>query len=187
MTFEETGIPGCTIVRQRVIADDRGRFAKSFHAELFAEAGLRTDWREEFHSRSCRGVVRGMHFQTPPADHAKLVACLAGAVLDVVVDLRRGSSAFEQVISVELSEAAGIGLYVPSGCAHGFLSLTDDSLMLYKVTSVHSPQNDRGVAWDSLGFDWPVTQASLSERDRRHPRLAEFDTPFVFDAAAATR
>ncbi|WP_374945158.1 dTDP-4-dehydrorhamnose 3,5-epimerase [Sphingomonas sp.] len=187
MTFKETTIPGCTIVRQRIMADDRGRFAKLFQADAFAQAGLRIDWREEFHSRSRRDVVRGMHFQTPPADHAKLVVCLAGAVLDVVVDLRRGSPAFEQVSAIELSEANGIALYVPSGCAHGFVSLSDDSLMLYKVTSVHSPENDCGIAWDSLGFDWGVAHANLSERDRHHPRMVDFDTPFTFDPAAPAR
>lgn len=187
MTFEDTTIPGCTIVRQKLIADDRGSFVKTFHADLFKEAGLRVDWREDFLSCSKRDVIRGMHFQIPPADHAKLVACLSGRVLDVVVDLRHGSPAHGLVVSLELSPEDATALYVPSGCAHGFLSLTDDSAITYKVTSVHSAENDRGVAWDSIPFEWPVAEPCLSERDRRHPRLEDFVSPFVFAPEAPTR
>lgn len=182
MEFRPTAIPGCTIVATRSIGDVRGAFAKTFHADSFAAAGLRTDWREEYHSHSRAGVVRGMHFQTPPADHAKLVYCLAGAVLDVVVDLRVGSPTYRQVIAETLSAENGLGLYAPSGCAHGFAAIGEDSLMLYKVTSVHAPECDAGIAWDTIGFDWPVASPLLSDRDRAHPPLADFASPFRFDA-----
>ncbi len=184
---ELTEIPGCYVLQTRVLRDARGAFVKTFHMPRFDELGMRTDWREEYFSTSAIGVVRGMHFQLPPADHAKMVFCLTGEVLDVVVDLRRGSPAFGRTLGFTLSAENGRGLYLPTGCAHGFVSRATDSGMYYKVTSTHSPKHDAGIAWDSLGFDWSVAAPSLSDRDRHHPALADFDTPFVFDPAQAAR
>lgn len=184
MDVEATDIPGCFVLQARRLHDVRGSFVKTFHAERFEELGLRTDWREEYFSTSVAGVVRGMHFQTPPADHAKMVFCLIGSVLDVVVDLRRGSPAFGRATGFELSAENGRGLYIPTGCAHGFVSTSAESGMYYKVTSVHSPDHDAGIAWDSIDFAWPVEAPLLSERDRRHPRLFQFETPFTFDPMA---
>lgn len=183
--LEEIGIPGCFAVRPRVFADHRGAFVKMFPAPQFEEFGLCTDWQEELWSTSRGGILRGMHFQLPPAHHAKLVYCVAGEILDVVVDLRRGSPTFGEHRSLTLSSGNGVGLYVPSGCAHGFLSMRDESTVLYKITSVHSPEHDAGIAWDSFGFDWPVGDPLMSDRDRRHPPLSEFDSPFIFDARVA--
>jgi dTDP-4-dehydrorhamnose 3,5-epimerase len=182
--IDEIGLPGCYAIRPRVFSDDRGAFVKMFPAPGLRELGTDTDWQEELWSSSRRGVLRGMHFQVPPADHAKLVYCVHGEILDVMLDLRRGSPAFGQHRHITLSSANGIGLYVPSGCAHGFLSMRDESTVLYKITSVHSPENDRGIAWDSFGFDWPVDEPMMSDRDRRHPRLADFVSPFVFGTAS---
>jgi dTDP-4-dehydrorhamnose 3,5-epimerase len=187
MRVEETGIPGCRIVHGDVRRDARGWFLKTFHEPAHAELGLRTDWREEYVSLSHRGVVRGIHFQTPPADHAKLVTCLAGEVIDVVLDLRRGSPTFGEHRAIPMSGETGVSVYAPSGVAHGFAALRDDSMMFYKVTSVHAPANDAGIAWDSFGFDWPVDTPIVSERDRQHPPLASFDSPFRFDPANAAR
>jgi dTDP-4-dehydrorhamnose 3,5-epimerase len=174
----DTTIPGVRILDFPAFADARGGFVKSFHAPDFEGLGLRTDWREEYFTTSAKNVVRGMHFQTPPAHHAKLVFCVAGRVLDVVLDIRTQSPTFGQAFSIELEPRSGVGLYVPVGCAHGFLSLTDDSVMYYKVTSVHVPKHDRGIAWDSFGFNWPVTDPVLSARDGDHPALAGFASPF---------
>jgi dTDP-4-dehydrorhamnose 3,5-epimerase len=185
-TFE-IGLPGAFAVHARVATDARGSFVKTFHAPTYESLGLRTDWKEEYYSSSRRGVVRGMHFQTPPADHAKLVFCVSGSVTDVVVDLRRGSPTYGEHRSLDLSADNGIGLYIPSGCAHGFVSTSDLSTMYYKVTSVHSPEHDAGIAWDSFGFGWPVHDPLISERDRRHPRLDVFDSPFRFDPEAPSR
>lgn len=187
MNVDGTDIPGLFRIGSRLVEDERGSFMKTLHASAMAAAGLRTDWKEAYCTASGRGVVRGMHFQTPPADHAKLVFCLTGAVLDVVLDLRHGSPTEGQCRSFHLSKAQGEGLYIPSGCAHGFLSLTDESLLLYQVTSVHSPDYDRGVAWDSFGFDWGVASPLLSPRDQSHPPLADFVTPFRFDPGAPQR
>jgi len=184
MNFVDLGIPGAFIVEPRVLTDPRGTFVKTFAEATFAARGLPTDWREEFHSSSRRGVVRGMHFQTPPADHAKLVFCIAGAVHDVVLDLRRGSPTFGQHRSVELDARHGTGLFIPRGCAHGFVSTSDWSTMYYKVTSAHSPEHDRGIAWDSFGHDWSIANPVLSDRDRTHPPLSDFDSPFTMTGTA---
>lgn len=187
MDIEPTAIPGCYVLQARVAHDLRGTFTKTFHTPRFKELGLRTDWREEYFSLSNKGVVRGMHFQTPPAEHAKTVFCLLGEVIDVVVDLRRGSPTFGIAHGFTLSAQNGRGLYLPTGCAHGFASPRETSGMYYKVTSVHSPEHDAGIAWNSIDFDWPVEQPATSERDGRHPRLADFDSPFVFDPARAVQ
>jgi dTDP-4-dehydrorhamnose 3,5-epimerase len=178
MELIPTDIPGCVEVRPFCARDDRGVFVKTFHAERFAEAGLPVDWREEFYSSSRQGVIRGMHFQTPPHDHDKLVFCVRGRVLDVVLDLRCASPTFRRHWVVELDAAYGHGLFIPRGVAHGFLALTNDVLMAYKLTSVHSPSNDLGIRWDSFGMDWGNDQPLVSARDRAHPALAEFDSPF---------
>lgn len=181
MEIQESGIPGCFLMKPRVIADARGSFVKTYHRPSFEDVGLRTDWREEYYSTSREGVVRGMHFQTPPKEHAKLVYCVAGEVIDVVLDLRVGSPTHGQHRAVQLHAAEGAGLYIPSGCAHGFASLSPLSTMAYKVTSVHSPENDAGLAWDSFGFEWPFANPLISKRDRVHPPLVSFITPFLFD------
>lgn len=173
-----TVLEGVRLLRAPAFADARGGFVKSFHAPEFERLGLRTDWREEYFTTSARNVVRGMHFQEPPAEHAKLVFCVAGRVLDVVLDIRTDSPSFGQAMSVELEPGKGIGVYIPEGFAHGFLSLTGESVMYYKVTSVHAPEQDRGIAWNSFGFDWPVEDPVLSPRDNAHPAMCDYRSPF---------
>lgn len=179
MHLRETLIPGCYEVVHDCFADIRGRFVKTFHHKAFEEWGLRTDWQEEYYSVSGHGVLRGMHFQTPPHEHAKLVSCLHGEAHDVVLDLRRNSSCFGQSYSLRLSSDSGLALYIPAGVAHGFLSLTDGCLMHYKVTSVHVPAADAGVRWDSFGHAWPVNKPTLSMRDTQQPRFDNFTSPFI--------
>lgn len=187
MDLEETGLPGCFAIKARVISDERGAFVKTYRQPDFEAFGLRTDWREEYYSSSREGVVRGMHFQLPPADHAKLVYCVSGAVLDVVVDLRSGSPTYGQYRRLTLSAENGTGLYIPTGCAHGFASISSVSTMFYKVTSVHSPEHDTGIAWNSFGFSWPFDTPLMSERDRGLPPLSSFDTPFVYNREEPSR
>lgn len=181
MKVDATDIPGCFRLTSRLVEDERGFFLKTLHSTTMAQSGLRTDWREAYCTGSGRDVVRGMHFQMPPADHAKLVFCLEGEVLDVVLDLRHGSPTFGQSRGFRLSRAEAAGIYIPTGCAHGFLGLSDTSMLLYQVTSVHAPDRDAGVAWDSFGFDWGVPAPLLSPRDRSHPPLARFESPFRYD------
>lgn len=173
-----TNLPGLLAIQPRIFSDPRGDFVKTFHAGLFHELGLDFEPREEFFSTSAKGVVRGMHFQLPPAAHSKLVYCIAGSVLDVVVDLRKSSPTFGQSCSRELSAANREMFFIPVGFAHGFLALEDMAAMVYKTSTVHSPQQDAGILWDSCGFIWPVKNPQLSERDKKFPRLCDFASPF---------
>ena len=176
--IEECRIPGLRLLRPRIAADPRGRFVKIMHAEFFSAHGMRTDFREQYYSVSTRGVLRGFHFQVPPMEHAKLVTCCAGRVMDVVVDLRRGSPQFGRHQTFDLSEESGAVLYIPVGCGHGFLTLSAGATLFYDVTSVYAAECDLGVRWDSLGVAWPIADPILSLRDAGLPGFAEFDSPF---------
>jgi dTDP-4-dehydrorhamnose 3,5-epimerase len=176
--LHETPIAGCFEIDCEISTDNRGRFVKTFQSGVFREQGLREDWKEEYYSISACNVIRGMHFQTPPMQHAKLVYCLSGAVLDVVLDLRKASPTYGWAVGFELNARKANMIYLPEGLAHGFVSLSDDSIMQYKVTSVYSPANDRGILWNSFGFEWPVARPVVSQRDLQHPALASFETPF---------
>lgn len=177
----ETPIPGCWELRYRLFEDNRGRFVKTFHRDTFAAAGLETSFAEEYHSVSHQGVLRGLHFQTPPMDHVKLVYAIAGMVLDVVLDLRVGSPTYGRHHMLELSATAANALYLPKGVAHGFYVPECEAIVAYKVTSVHSPFHDHGIRWDSAGISWPKGVPVLSERDRGFPDLSDFVSPFIFE------
>jgi dTDP-4-dehydrorhamnose 3,5-epimerase len=173
-----TGLDGLRLLRPRVFSDLRGIFVKTFHADLFQSLGIPFAPCEEFYSISAKGVVRGMHFQLPPKAHSKLVYCVAGRVLDVVIDLRANSPSFQQVFSRELTAASPELLFIPMGFAHGFLALEDRSIMVYQTDQVHIPELDTGIAWNSFGFSWPVRDPVVSDRDQRFPTLKGFSTPF---------
>ena len=179
MTIIDQPFAGTYLLKPRVFEDNRGDFVKTFHDGLFRELGLEFRPMEEFFSTSHRGVLRGMHFQLPPHDLDKLVYCVRGRVLDVLLDLRKGSATYGQSASAELSRENHHQFYIPSGVAHGFLSLDADSVMVYKTSTVHSPAHDAGVRWDSFGYAWPqLENRILSPRDQNFPALAEFVTPF---------
>jgi len=173
-----TGFPGLALLRPRIFEDRRGIFVKTFHADLFRELGISFEPREEFYSISAKGALRGMHFQLPPAAHAKLVYCLGGRVLDVTLDMRRSSPAFGRAFSCELDAARRELLFIPAGFAHGFLALEDNSLMVYKTDVVHTPACDSGIAWNSFGFEWPIPLPVLSDRDSRFVAWRDFSSPF---------
>lgn len=181
MDIVPTRLPGCFELRPAILRDDRGSFTKVFHREQFHAAGLRVDFAEEYYSLSRRGVLRGLHFQTPPHAHAKLVYCPQGRVLDAALDLRRGSPSFGQHLTLELSGEQGNMLYLPAGLAHGFYTLSEQALMVYKVTSVYAPAHDAGIRWDTAGIAWPDPAPVLSQRDRGFAPLAQYDTPFTYD------
>ncbi|MGB3144338.1 MAG: dTDP-4-dehydrorhamnose 3,5-epimerase family protein [Maribacter sp.] len=179
MNFTQTDILGCYQVVLNDFNDLRGGFFKTFHFDFFKEKKLTTDWKEEYFSTSKKNVIRGMHFQTPPEDHAKLVTCLTGSVIDVIVDLRKDSETFKKHISILLDASSkNKMIYIPKGCAHGFLSLEDNTLMHYKVSSVYSAEKDMGILWSTIGFDWKCDHPIISERDKRHTSLHEFQSPF---------
>ncbi len=172
-------LPGVRLLEPRVFRDPRGAFVKTYHEQKLRAAGINFVMREEYYSVSGRGVVRGMHFQRPPEDHAKLVYCIRGQVLDVLLDLRRDSPTFGQFASRELSAENRLIFSIPTGIAHGFLSREEASVMVYKTTTVHSATHDAGIRWDSFGFDWGVAAPIVSERDAAFPTLADFATPFA--------
>lgn len=171
-------LPGTFLLEPSSFSDHRGCFVKTFHKGLFQDLGLAFNPAEEFYSTSSKGVLRGMHFQLPPHDHAKLVYCILGRGLDVLVDLRKKSPAFGRFASADLSQSNRHMIYVPTGVAHGFLAMESDTLMMYKTTSVHAPTHDAGIRWDSFGFDWGVAAPVLSNRDAVLPRLDDFVSPF---------
>lgn len=174
--FEKTAtdFDGCYELRAEI---SEGRRV-TFSAEIFSEFGLDADFKESLCTTSTKNVLRGMHFQTPPADHVKLVYCIDGEVMDVVVDLRKNSPTFGRHQKFYLSGDNGKIIYIPRGLAHGFLTLSDTATMIYNLTSVYSPENDKGILWSSCGIDWGVTAPILSERDKKHPALADFNSPF---------
>ncbi|HWE83997.1 MAG TPA: dTDP-4-dehydrorhamnose 3,5-epimerase [Terracidiphilus sp.] len=171
--IEETGIPGCVEIKTHVRGDARGRFVKTFHAEWFKAHGLRTDFVEQYYSVSSKGVLRGLHFQKPPAHHAKLVYCVEGAVLDAAVDLRPGSPAFGRHALREISAERANLLYIPEGLAHGFYVLSESATLIYAVTSVYDAACDAGIHWNSAGIAWPDRNPTVSQRDRQFASFEE--------------
>jgi dTDP-4-dehydrorhamnose 3,5-epimerase len=151
---------------------------KPFHEVQLAAFDIRMNVREEFYSTSAKNVLRGMHFQTPPHAHQKLIYCIKGKVSDVVLDLRRESPTYGQSVSLELSSQNKHVLYLPVGMAHGFLSLEDDCCLVYKTDAVYSHNHDRGILWNSFGHDWDSPSPIISQRDLDHPRLEDYLSPF---------
>ncbi|MCS6930842.1 MAG: dTDP-4-dehydrorhamnose 3,5-epimerase [Acetobacteraceae bacterium] len=179
----ETAISGPLLVSARRFADSRGFFAETYSRRDFATLGIGEEFVQDNHSLSAEaGVLRGLHFQLPPAAQAKLVRVLRGRIRDVVVDLRHGSPTFGRHLLLELSAEDGMQLYVPVGFAHGFLTLEPGTEVAYKVSAPYAPECDRGLAWDdpALGIAWGIAPEAviLSEKDRRHPRLAELGRVF---------
>jgi dTDP-4-dehydrorhamnose 3,5-epimerase len=181
--IEPTAIPDVLAIRPRKFEDARGFFSEVFRDDRLKAAGVDQPWVQDNHSfSSARGVVRGLHFQSPPFAQAKLVRVTRGAVLDVAVDLRRSSATFGKHVAVELSAEAWNQLYVPTGFAHGFCTLKDNTEVLYKVTAHYAPTHEGGLLWNDsdLGIDWPVAadDAQLTDRDRTWPRLRDLDASF---------
>lgn len=170
-------LPGVHVVRLGRSQDARGEFVKTFARSALVSVLADFELHEEFYSTSARDVVRGMHFQVPPYQHVKLVYCAQGAVLDVVLDLRRGPG-FGRAAGITLDARVPTLLIIPAGVAHGFRALVDGSLMVYKTNAEHKPSHDQGIHWDSFGHDWGVTQPIVSARDAAHPALDGFESPF---------
>lgn len=185
--FVSTSIPGCYVIRPWRHLDNRGLFVKTFHAEAFREHGLETDFREDFYSISRKGVLRGMHFQSPPYHHAKLVYCAKGRILDAIVDLRNDSQGFGLQETLELSGENGWVLYLPPGVAHGFYVLSDEAITVYRVTSEYRPEADSGVRWDSCGIAWPNNSPIVSARDFNLPPLEEVRNVFTCESSRERR
>ena len=174
MKISKTAIAGPLIIEPQVFGDERGFFMETWNAEAFARTGLDLTFVQDNHSRSQRGVLRGLHFQNP-GPQGKLVRVTSGAVFDVAVDLRRSSPTFGQWVGIELSAENRRMFWIPEGFAHGFLTLADNTDFLYKCTAPYAPQSEHTLAWDdpALGIGWPLDGLApiISEKDRRGVRL----------------
>lgn len=178
MKISELQILGCYLIESNRFEDKRGCFVKTFHEDIFQKIGINMKFAEEFFSTSKKNVIRGMHFQLPPSDHDKLVFCTSGSVLDVFLDLRKNSASYGKSLSIELSLLNARTLFLPKGIAHGFMSLEDNSTMIYKTSTTYNPIKDAGILWNSFGFDWPVEMPIISDRDSKHTPFFDFESPF---------
>lgn len=158
--------------------DARGSFVKTYHESTLATAGIQFTLRESYFSISKKDVIRGMHFQLPPYQHSKIVFCPQGAILDVIVDLRKNSPTYGHHYAHELSAENSQAFYIPEGFAHGFKSLTDDAMTYYLVSSEYNKEHDAGIRYDSIGLDWNVKSPILSDRDLSFMHMQDFKSPF---------
>jgi len=186
MHVEHLSIPGVFTLEPKRFGDDRGFFSETYNSRTLNELIPGAEFVQDNHAYSKdRGVIRGMHFQTPPFDQGKLVRVTRGSVLDVIVDLRVGSPAYGKHVAVELSAANWRQLWVPAGFAHAYCTLEEDTEFLYKVTNFYAPDHDAGIAFDDpdLGIDWPIDtkDAILSEKDTKLPRLKDIESPFRYE------
>jgi len=178
--FRELEIPGMFLISSRVFPDGRGFFRETFQAGSFRAAGLPTDFVQDNHSRSLRGVLRGLHYQLAPKAQGKLVLVTEGEIFDVGADLRPSSKAYGKWAGASLSGESGEMLYLPPGLAHGFVVLSESADVCYKVTEDYAPELDRGIRWDDpeLGIRWPVKNPVLSAKDAALPPLAEAENNY---------
>jgi dTDP-4-dehydrorhamnose 3,5-epimerase len=182
IAVSQSSIPGVLLIKPSIHHDERGWFSEGFRASEFARAGISEPFVQDNVSWSARrGTLRGLHFQRPPFAQAKLVRCLRGSIVDVVVDLRRGSPTERTWSAFELDADAGNMVWVPRGLAHGYQTLVDDCLITYKTTAEYSPEHELGIRWDdrTIGIVWPIPHAGVSPRDAALPLAA--DVPSVFE------
>ncbi|GLI19871.1 dTDP-4-dehydrorhamnose 3,5-epimerase [Tepidanaerobacter syntrophicus] len=183
MKVINTAIEGIYIIKPQVFEDPRGWFMETYSKEKLAKQGIDIDFIQDNHSFSTnRGTIRGLHFQINPKAQAKLVRCTRGRILDVAVDIRKGSPTYKKWVSVELSEENKKQLFIPKGFAHGFATLTDNVEIQYKVDEYYSPENDRSIRFDDpeINVDWGIENPILSEKDMKAPLLKDSDNNFVY-------
>lgn len=184
MEVIKTRIDGVVIIEPKVFSDARGYFLESFSQREFEEKVRKINFVQDNESKSSHGVMRGLHFQNPPYTQSKLVRCVRGIVLDVAIDIRKGSPTYGQHVAVELSEENHLQFFVPRGFAHGFSVLSDTAVFQYKCDNFYAPQSDCGINIldKSLGIDWriPVNEAILSEKDTKHALMKDFESPFSY-------
>lgn len=183
MTLNETAVNGVFEIEPKVFGDNRGWFYESYSKEKFEKLGITADFVQDNRSFSSqKGTLRGLHCQTNPKAQAKLITCLKGAILDVAVDIRKGSPTYMKWVAVELNENNKKMLYIPKGCLHGFVTLTDNVEVTYKVDEYYSPENDRSVCFcdPEIGVEWGIESPVLSEKDKNAPLLKDSDVEFYF-------
>lgn len=182
MEIIKTNIEGVIIIEPRIFKDDRGYFFESFSQREFEEKVCKTTFVQDNESKSSYGVLRGLHFQKPPFAQSKLVRVIKGAVLDVAVDIRKGSPTFGQYVSVELTGDNHRQFFIPRGFAHGFSVLSEEVIFQYKCDNFYAPQSEGAIAWNDpdLNIDWriPIEEVVLSEKDSKHPKLKDLQSVF---------
>lgn len=180
MEIIETKIRDLLIIKPTVFEDNRGYFFESYNKEKFLQKGIDQNFVQDNESKSMKGVLRGLHFQTPPYAQGKLVRVMKGAVLDVAVDIRKGSPTYGQWASIELTESNKWMYWVPPGMAHGFVTLEDDTVFFYKCTNVYNKSSEGSLRWNDpdLNIDWGSVDPILSEKDKISPLFKEFESPF---------
>lgn len=183
MNVNPTAIAGVYVIEPTVFGDHRGYFFESYNEREFCEkTGLSVNFVQDNESKSCYGVLRGLHFQKPPFTQSKLVRVVKGKVLDVAVDIRKGSPSYGKYVAVELSEDNHLQFFIPKGFAHGFVVLSDEAIFQYKCDEFYAPQSEGAIAWNdpTLAIDWPIPTQDiiLSEKDKCHPLFNDFETPF---------
>jgi len=183
LEITETEMPGVLEVRVKVFEDDRGFFTETFNKDTWAEKGFAPEWVQDNLSKSCKGTLRGMHYQIEPQPMGKLVRAVQGSVFDVAVDLREGSPTFGKWIGRELSGENHLWLWVPVGFAHGFVALEDDTLVYYKCTGTHCPDTERALNYKDpdVGIEWPIEPTVVTEKDANAPMLGDADYNFKFE------
>jgi len=180
--FRPLTLSGVVLIEPKVFKDGRGRFLETYKHSDFARAGITGHFVQDNFSASAAGVLRGLHYQKQPKAQGKLVRCMKGRILDVAVDIRKGSPTYGRWLTEELSEENNRMLYIPPGFAHGFLTMSDAAEMLYKCTDEYAPDLDRGIIWNDpdLGIAWPVREPLLSEKDAALPVLRAADNDFRY-------
>ncbi len=182
--FKRLAIPDVVLVIPKVFGDERGFFMETFKKSDFERFGIKGDWVQDNHSRSKKGVLRGLHYQLEPKAQGKLIRVVRGMVFDVAVDIRKGSPWYGKWVGVILSEENKYMLWIPPGFAHGVVALEDDTELLYKVSGAeYSPEHDRSIRWDDpeIGIIWPVRDPILSEKDKNAPFLKDADNNFIYE------
>ena len=184
MKFLKTDITGVVIIEPAVFSDKRGYFLESFNKKNFEDNIGKIDFVQDNESKSSRGVIRGLHFQKPPFAQAKLVRCIKGSVMDVAVDIRKGSPTYGKYVSIELSEDNKKQLYIPRGFAHGYSVLSESAIFAYKVDNNYAPKCDAGILWKDpdLNIQWGVNNDDIliSKKDSKLPSFSELESPFTF-------
>lgn len=185
-SFKSLAIPEVILVEPKTFEDDRGFFMETYKKPDFVASGIKWDFVQDNHSRSTKGVLRGLHYQNPPFAQGKLVRAVRGEIFDVAVDVRKGSPAYGKWVGAILSEENKNMLYVPEGFAHGFCVLSDIAEVMYKTTNVYSAQSEAGIIWNDkeLNIKWPLKEPELSEKDKRWPALDEADNKFYYEGEA---
>lgn len=180
--FNRLEIPGVVLIKPEVFEDGRGFFTETYKMPDFVTAGINVNFVQENHSRSGKGVLRGLHYQNPPFAQGKLIRAVRGEIFDVAVDIRKGSPACGKWVGVILSEENKNILYVPAGLAHGFCVLSEIAEVIYKTTNVYSAESEAGIIWNDadLNIEWPVKEPILSEKDERWPTLKNADIRFYY-------